>query len=53
VEVDSNPNPMRDLFAAPCLRPDNGSVTLPDQPGLGVTPDLDAAREFLVAHRYG
>ncbi len=52
VEVDSNPNSLRDLFAAPCLRPENGSVTLPDQPGLGVAPDLDTAREFLVRHQY-
>lgn len=52
VEVDSNPNSLRDLFAAPCLRPENGTVTLPDQPGLGVVPDLDTAREFLVRHQY-
>jgi L-alanine-DL-glutamate epimerase-like enolase superfamily enzyme len=52
VEVDSNPNPLRDLFAAPCLYPDNGHVTLPDQPGIGIVPDLDAARAFRVKHRY-
>jgi D-galactarolactone cycloisomerase len=52
VEVDSNPNPLRDLFAAPYLRPDDGIITLSDQPGLGITPDLDAAREFLVRHQY-
>lgn len=51
VEVDSNPNPLRDLFATPYLRPDNGTITLSDQPGLGITPDLDAARGFLVKHR--
>ncbi|MEO6986919.1 MAG: mandelate racemase/muconate lactonizing enzyme family protein [Paralcaligenes sp.] len=51
VEVDSNPNPLRDLFATPYLRPDNGTITLSDQPGLGITPDLEAARNFLVKHR--
>ncbi|TAL84598.1 MAG: mandelate racemase/muconate lactonizing enzyme family protein [Candidimonas sp.] len=51
VEVDSNPNPLRDLFAAPYLRPDNGIITLPDLPGLGITPDTDTARSFLVKHR--
>lgn len=50
VEVDSNPNPLRDLFAADYLRPVNGAVMLSDSPGLGVTPDLEAAREFLVKH---
>lgn len=52
VEVDSNPNPLRELFAAPCSRVDNGAVVLPDEPGLGMTPDLDAARSFLTGHQY-
>jgi L-alanine-DL-glutamate epimerase-like enolase superfamily enzyme len=52
VEVDSNPNPLRDLFAAPLLRIDEGGVTLPDSPGLGVEPDQAVAREFLVSHSY-
>lgn len=52
VEVDSNPNPLRDMFAGPYLRPRDGIVTLSDQPGLGITPDIDTAREFLVRHQY-
>ena len=52
VEVDSNPNPLRDLFAASCLRLDEGTVTLPHRPGLGITPDIGAAHDFLVKHRY-
>lgn len=52
VEVDSNPNPLRDLFAGPLLRPDEGVVTLPESPGLGIEPDLAAARQFLVRHDY-
>jgi L-alanine-DL-glutamate epimerase-like enolase superfamily enzyme len=53
VEVDSNPNPLRDLFADPLLHPTEGVVTLPDSAGLGIEPDLAAAREFLVRHDYG
>lgn len=52
VEVDSNPNPLRDLFAGPLLRPDEGVVTLPESAGLGIEPDLAAAREFQVRHDY-
>lgn len=52
VEVDANPNPLRDLFSGPCPAPENGVFTLPDQSGLGITPNLDAARGFLVSHHY-
>ena len=52
VEVDSNPNPLRELLAAPVLAFDNGSVTLSDRPGLGASPDLDITREFRRPHRY-
>jgi L-alanine-DL-glutamate epimerase-like enolase superfamily enzyme len=50
-EVDSNPNPLRDLFAGPCLRPVEGTVTLPDAPGLGIEPDMEGARPYLVTRR--
>lgn len=53
VEVDSNPNPLRDVLAAAFLRPVEGKVTMPDAPGLGLEPDLDAVKAFRVAHRYG
>lgn len=52
VEVDSNPNPLRELLALPALALDNGAVTLSDRPGLGASPDLDAVREFHRPHRY-
>lgn len=52
VEVDSNPNPLRDLLAGDLVRPDEGIITLPELPGLGVTPDLQAIQSFLVAHNY-
>jgi L-alanine-DL-glutamate epimerase-like enolase superfamily enzyme len=46
VEVDANPNPLRDLLAVPAPAVHDGAVTLSDTPGLGVAPDLDAVREF-------
>jgi L-alanine-DL-glutamate epimerase-like enolase superfamily enzyme len=52
VEVDSNPNPLRELLATPYPTVDNGAVTLSDLPGLGVAPDMDAVRIFLVKHHY-
>lgn len=53
VEVDSNPNPLRELLATPYPRVENGAVTLSDQPGLGVAPDLEAIRGFQVRHHSG
>ena len=52
VEVDSNPNPLRELLAAPYPQVVEGRVTLPATPGLGVAPDLEAARRFRVNHQY-
>lgn len=52
VEVDSNPNPLRDLLMVDALKPKNGVVTLMEQAGLGVTPSFDLLREFLVSHQY-
>lgn len=41
LEVDGNPNPLReDIFP---IRPQEGVITLTDQPGLGVDPDLMAS----------
>jgi D-galactarolactone cycloisomerase len=44
VEVDANPNPLRDLFAGPAFRVADGSVPLHGAPGLGIEPDLAACR---------
>jgi L-alanine-DL-glutamate epimerase-like enolase superfamily enzyme len=52
VEVDSNPNPLREVLGAPYPRVDSGSVKLSDRSGLGVAPDMDAASEFLKRHDY-
>lgn len=45
-EVDANPNPLRESVFAPAL--EDGWVTLPDTPGLGVLPDLEALAPYLV-----
>lgn len=47
VEVDANPNVLRDVFAGDAFRVIDGSVTLGDAPGLGVEPDLAACRDYL------
>jgi L-alanine-DL-glutamate epimerase-like enolase superfamily enzyme len=42
VEVDSNPNPLRDeMFDVP-WKVDGGHLSIPDGPGLGAVPDLAA-----------
>lgn len=52
VEVDSNPNPLRDRLAGELLSPVEGRIRLPDTPGLGITPELSALAEFRVPHHY-
>lgn len=48
VEVDANPNPLRDGLAIPRFELKDGAVLLSERPGLGVEPDLQACRDFLV-----
>jgi L-alanine-DL-glutamate epimerase-like enolase superfamily enzyme len=48
VEVDANPNPLRDFLALPIPHLLNGDVILSDEPGLGVEPDLLSLKEFLI-----
>jgi L-alanine-DL-glutamate epimerase-like enolase superfamily enzyme len=48
VEVDSNPNLLRELLADPLPKIVNGAVSLSDLPGLGIEPDLEALRPFLI-----
>ena len=47
LEVDSNPNPLRTLLAQPFPRLTNGDFALTEAPGIGVEPDMEAARPFL------
>jgi L-alanine-DL-glutamate epimerase-like enolase superfamily enzyme len=49
VEVDSNPNPLRELMAAPFPALADGHMEMPQAPGLGVGPDLAALGAFEVA----
>ena len=49
LEVDSNPNPLRTLLAQPFPALVDGAFALTDAPGIGVEPDMGAARLFLVA----
>jgi len=46
LEVDFNPNPLRVMLATPFPGIAKGCMTLPDGPGLGVAPDLDAVAEW-------
>ena len=46
-EVDANPNPLREEVFAFAI--DDGWVTLPEAPGLGVEPDLQRLSRFIVA----
>jgi D-galactarolactone cycloisomerase len=48
VEVDANPNPLRELLAVPNFAVRDGAVRLSNAPGLGVAPDLDACRQYLI-----
>jgi L-alanine-DL-glutamate epimerase-like enolase superfamily enzyme len=49
LEVDSNENPLRDLFCGPVSRIVDGTVTLDDQPGLGFAPDLSSIEQYRTA----
>jgi L-alanine-DL-glutamate epimerase-like enolase superfamily enzyme len=49
VEVDSNPNPLRDSMVTPFPALADGWMELPQGPGLGVVPDLAALRPFAIA----
>lgn len=48
VEVDENENPLRELLAAPFPTFADGRMILPTGPGLGIEPDLVAARSLVV-----
>jgi len=50
LEVDVNDNGLRELLAGPLLPLRDGRVHLPDAPGLGYEPDLDAASDLRTEH---
>ncbi|MGB3291332.1 MAG: mandelate racemase/muconate lactonizing enzyme family protein [Burkholderiaceae bacterium] len=49
VEIDANPNPLRDILAQPAFTVKGGKVVLSDLPGLGVEPALEEAAKYLVS----
>jgi len=51
LEVDINPNPLREGLAQPFPKVSGGIITLSDGPGLGVEPNMDIVRKFLVEHK--
>ncbi|MFN2349661.1 MAG: mandelate racemase/muconate lactonizing enzyme family protein [Thioalkalivibrio sp.] len=51
LEVDANPNPLREMLGAPFPKLDaQGRSPLTESPGLGVAPDLEAARQWQVQY---
>ncbi len=50
LEIDVNPNPLRDVLVDPFPAVTDGRLRLTDAAGLGVVPDLDHARRWLVHH---
>ncbi|MBZ8134286.1 mandelate racemase/muconate lactonizing enzyme family protein [Afifella sp. IM 167] len=46
LEIDSNPNPLREMMAAPFPALSDGRIIVPSEPGLGVTPDLAALAAY-------
>jgi D-galactarolactone cycloisomerase len=48
LEVDSNPNPLREGLAAPFPTHADGRMVLPEGPGLGVEPDPKVLADFRV-----
>jgi L-alanine-DL-glutamate epimerase-like enolase superfamily enzyme len=49
LEIDANPNPLRALTCGPLASIHDGSAKLAEEPGLGITPDLQRLREFAQA----
>ena len=49
LEVDSNDNPLRDRFCGPVINISDGFVTLEDDPGLGIEPDLSSIEQYRTA----
>ncbi|MBO0333173.1 mandelate racemase/muconate lactonizing enzyme family protein [Sneathiella sp. CAU 1612] len=50
LEVDANLNPLRTDLVGDMLSGSNGMATLRESPGLGVEPDLNEFKKYLVPH---
>ena len=49
LEIDSNHNPLRDDFCGPAAIVSDGTVTLNDEPGLGIDINLSSIERFRTA----
>ena len=49
LEVDANDNPLRDRFCGAVANVHDGKITLGDEPGLGIEPDLNAVAQYRTA----
>jgi D-galactarolactone cycloisomerase len=49
LEVDANENPLRDRLCGPVAAVNQGMVTLNDEPGLGIEPDLQSIEQYRTA----
>ncbi|KQW20549.1 mandelate racemase [Afipia sp. Root123D2] len=49
LEIDSNDNPLRDRFCGPVADVVDGAITLSDEPGLGLTPDIESIANLRTA----
>ena len=49
LEVDSNDNPLRDRFCGAVANVRDGTITLGDDPGLGIEPDLASIEQYRTA----
>ena len=49
LEVDSNDNPLRDRFCGPVAEVRDGAITLTNEPGLGIEPDLASIEQYRTA----
>ena len=51
LEMDCNPNPLREMLAQPFPVIANGKLSLSDAPGLGVEPDFAAVKDFATFYK--
>lgn len=51
LEHDVMENPLREVLAMPFPRVKGGTYTLPSTPGLGVEPDLEGAKKWLINYQ--
>lgn len=52
LEVDSNPNPLRDMLWPALATLREGHIELGEEPGIGTPPDLQALQAFAVPFQY-